>query len=151
MDPYSRKIVGWSMDRTMTKSLVCDALEMGIKRSDPDRGLLHHSDRGVQHTSGTFREMLQKHGMVCSMSRKGNCWDNAPMESFFRTLKTVLVSGIQFASRDEAKRAIYEYIEIFYNRYRLHSSLCPRGTRVQDLVIVISSLGLCPLKGRKSN
>lgn len=123
MDLYSRKIVGWSMDRTMTKGLVCDALEMGIKRRNPGRGLLHHSDRGVQYASGAFREMLRKHGIVCSMSRKGNCWDNAPMESFFRTLKTELVRGSRFRSRDEARKAIYEYIEIFYNRYRLHSSL----------------------------
>lgn len=123
MDLYSRKIVGWSMDRTMTKGLVCNALEMGIKRRKPCRGLLHHSDRGVQYASNEFRGMLQKHGMICSMSRKGDCWDNAPMESFFKTLKTELVRGSRFASRDEARRAIYEYIEIFYNRYRLHSSL----------------------------
>lgn len=123
MDLYSRKIVGWSMDRTMTKGLVCNALEMGIKRRNPGRGLLHHSDRGVQYASNEFRRMLQKHGMICSMSRKGDCWDNAPMESFFKTLKTELVRGSRFRTRDEARRFIYEYIEIFYNRYRLHSSL----------------------------
>ena len=123
MDLYPRKIVGWSMDRTMTRKLVCDALEMGIKRSNPGKGLLHHSDRGVQYASKDFRKMLEKHGMICSMSRKGDCWDNAPMESFFHTLKTELVNYSRFKTREEAKRAIYEYIEIFYNRKRLHSSL----------------------------
>lgn len=123
MDLYSRKIVGWSMDRTMTRRLVCNALEMGIKRRNPCRNLVHHSDRGVQYASNEFRKMLEKHGMICSMSRRGDCWDNAPMESFFHTLKTELVRGSRFVSREDAKRAIYEYIEIFYNRYRLHSSL----------------------------
>ena len=123
MDLYQRKIVGWSMDRSMTRRLVCDALEMGIKRSNPGKGLLHHSDRGVQYASKDFRKMLEKHGMICSMSRKGDCWDNAPMESFFHTLKTELVNYSRFKTREEAKRAIYEYIEIFYNRKRLHSSL----------------------------
>jgi len=123
MDLYPRKIVGWSMDRSMTRRLVCNALEMGIKRSNPGKGLLHHSDRGVQYASKDFRKMLEKHGMICSMSRKGDCWDNAPMESFFHTLKTELVNYSRFKTREEAKRAIYEYIEIFYNRKRLHSSL----------------------------
>lgn len=123
MDLYQRKIVGWSMDRSMTRRLVCNALEMGIKRSNPGKGLLHHSDRGVQYASKDFRKMLEKHGMICSMSRKGDCWDNAPMESFFHTLKTELVNYSRFKTREEAKRAIYEYIEIFYNRKRLHSSL----------------------------
>jgi len=123
MDLYQRKIVGWSMDRTMTRKLVCDSLEMGIKRSNPGKGLLHHSDRGVQYASKDFRKMLEKHGMICSMSRKGDCWDNAPMESFFHTLKTELVNYSRFKTREEAKRAIYEYIKIFYNRKRLHSSM----------------------------
>jgi len=107
----------------MTKGLVCNALEMCIKRRDPGSGLLHYSDRGVQYASNDFREMLQKHGMICSMSRKSDSWDNAQMESFFMTLKTELVRGSRFASRDEARRAIYEYIEIFYKRYRLHSCM----------------------------
>jgi len=139
MDLYGRKIVGWSMDRTMTRKLVCDALEMGIKRRNPGRGLLHHSDRGVQYASKDFRKMLEKNGMICSMSRKGDCWDNAPMESFFHTLKTELVNYRRFRTREEAKRAIYEYIEIFYNRKRLHSSLgymTPEEFETQTLSLV---------------
>jgi len=139
MDLYSRKIAGWSMDRTMTRKLVCDALEMGIKRRNPGKGLLHHSDRGVQYSSKDFRKMLEKNGMTCSMSRKGNCWDNAPMESFFHTLKMELVNYRRFRTREEAKRAIYEYIEIFYNRKRLHSSLgymTPEEFETQTLYLV---------------
>jgi len=139
MDLYSRKIIGWSMDRTMTRKLVCDALEMGIKRRNSGRGLLHHSDRGVQYASKDFRKMLEKNGMICSMSRKGDCWDNAPMESFFHTLKTELVNYCRFKTREQARRAIFEYIEIFYNRKRLHSSLgymSPEEFETQTLSLV---------------
>jgi len=139
MDLYPRKIVGWSMDRSMTRRLVCNALEMGIKRSNPGKGLLHQSDRGVQYASKDFRKMLEKHGMICSMSRKGDCWDNAPMESFFHTLKTELVNYSRFRTREQARRAIFEYIEIFYNRKRLHSSLgylSPEEFETQTLSLV---------------
>lgn len=139
MDLYSRKIVGWSMDRTMTRKLTIDALEMAVKRRDPQGGLLHHSDRGTQYASDEFRDILGRYGMTCSMSRKGNCWDNAPMESFFHSLKTELIYRCRFRTREQAKRAIFEYIEIFYNRKRLHSSLgylSPEEFEIQTLLCV---------------
>jgi transposase InsO family protein len=107
MDLYSRKIVGWSMDRTMTRKLTIDALEMAVKRRDPQGGLLHHSDRGThQYASDEFRDILGRYGMTCSMSRKGNCWDNALMESFFHSLRTELIYRCRFRTREQAKRAI---------------------------------------------
>ena len=139
MDLYSRKIVGWSMDRTMTRKLTIDALEMAVKRRDPQGGLLHHSDRGTQYASDEFRDILGRYGMTCSMSRKGNCWDNAPMESFFHSLKTELIYRCRLRTREQAKRAIFEYIEIFYNRKRLHSSLgylSPEEFEIQTLLCV---------------
>ncbi len=123
MDLYSRKIVGWAMSKTMTATLATTALEMAIYRRHPLKGLLHHSDRGVQYASKEYQELLKKHGMVCSMSRKGNCWDNAPMESFFSTLKAECIAGKIYLTRDQAQRAIFEYIEIYYNRKRLHSAI----------------------------
>lgn len=123
MDLCHRKIVGWSMDRTMTKELVIKALEQAIKRERPPAGLIHHSDRGSQYASHAYQELLNKNGFICSMSRKGNCYDNASEESFFSTLKNELIYLTRFKTRDEAKQAIFEYIEVFYNRIRLHSSL----------------------------
>ena len=139
MDLYSRKIIGWSMDRRITRRLAIDALEMAVKRRTPPKGLLHHSDRGSQYASDDFRKLLKKNGMICSMSRKGDCWDNAPMESFFHTLKTELIYRCRFRTKEQARRAIFEYIEIFYNRKRLHSSLgylSPEEFEVQTMLCV---------------
>lgn len=123
LDLYSRMIVGWSMDGRMTRRLVLDALGMAVGRRRPGPGLLHHSDRGSQYACGDYREALTAHGMVCSMSRKGDCWDNAPMESFFHTLKTEMIHHRDYQTRWEAKTDIFEYIEVFYNRSRRHSAL----------------------------
>lgn len=123
LDVYSRKIVGWAMDEKMTKELVCSAFKMAIVRRKPNPGLIHHSDRGSQYASCDYQELLKKNEMVPSMSRKGNCYDNAMMESFFHTLKTELIYHKVYETREEARRDIFEYIEVFYNRFRLHSAL----------------------------
>jgi putative transposase len=123
MDLCSRKIVGWSMADHMQVDLVSDALKMAIARRRPEAGLLHHSDRGVQYASDHYQHLLQSHGMDISMSHKGDCWDNAAMESFWGTLKTELVNHEHYVTRAQARQSIFEYIEVFYNRKRLHSSL----------------------------
>jgi len=125
IDLCSRKIVGWSMADHMQVELVSDALRMAIARRRPDAAgdLLHHSDRGVQYASEDYMHILQSHGMRISMSGKGDCWDNAVMESFWATLKTELVNHEHYATREQARASIFEYIEVFYNRKRLHSSL----------------------------
>ena len=123
LDVYSRKIVGWSMDSTMSRKLCMDALEMAILARRPSPGLIHHSDRGSQYASGDYQELLEEHGMMCSMSRKGDCWDNAPMESFFGTLKTESLHRYVFETHDQARQEVFEFIEIFYNRKRSHSAL----------------------------
>jgi len=123
LDLFSRQVVGWAMDEEMPQELTLAALDMALKRRRPLPGLMHHSDRGSQYAAGAYRKRLAEHGIVCSMSRKGNCWDNAPMESFFHTLKTELVHHRDYQTRDEARRDIFEFIEIFYNRQRSHSTL----------------------------
>jgi putative transposase len=123
IDLCSRMIVGWSMADHMKADLVSDAMKMAIARRSPDKGLLHHSDRGVQYTSDDYLHLLESQNMTSSMSGKGNCWDNAPIESFWSTLKTELVHHEQYATHDQARASIFEYIEVFYNRKRLHSSL----------------------------
>lgn len=122
-DLFSRKIVGWSMSERIDSRLVVDALAMAIQRELPGEDLVAHSDRGVQYASEHYQTLLRKHAITCSMSRKGNCWDNAPMESFFATLKKELVHHEQYRTRDAARQSLFEYIEIFYNRVRRHSSL----------------------------
>lgn len=122
-DLYSRKIVGWSMSDRIDSRLVVDAIQMAIQRELPGEGLIAHSDRGVQYASEHYQCLLRKHAVTCSMSRKGNCWDNAPMESFFATLKKERVHHECYATRDEARQSLFEYIEVFYNRVRRHSSL----------------------------
>lgn len=122
-DLFSRKIVGWSMDQTMGSRLVVDALSMAITRRRPGAGLLAHSDRGSQYASEHYQRVLSADGIVCSMSGVGQCWDNAPMESFFGHLKCEIASGEMFATRDQARAEIFEYLEVFYNRARLHSAL----------------------------
>jgi transposase InsO family protein len=123
MDLCSRMIVGWSMADQMRTDLVTDALQMAIARRRPGEQLIHHSDRGVQYTCDDYMHLLQSHNIQASMSGKGNCWDNAAMESFWSTLKTELVYHEQYATRDQARSSIFEYIEVFYNRKRLHSSI----------------------------
>ena len=122
-DLYSRKIVGWSMSERIDSRLVVDALEMAIQRELPGEDLAAHSDRGVQYASEHYQALLRKRRVTCSMSRKGNCWDNAPMESFFATLKNELVHHERYQTRQEARQSLFEYIETFYNRVRRHSSL----------------------------
>lgn len=123
IDLCSRRIVGWSMADHMRTDLVRDALVMAVAGRRPKAGLLHHSDRGVQYASEDYQYLLQTHKMEVSMSGKGDCWDNAAMESFWATLKNELVNHEQYATREQARASIFEYIEIFYNRRRLHSSL----------------------------
>jgi putative transposase len=123
MDLYGRAIVGFSMDDHMRKSLVIKALNQAIGRTGAREGLLIHSDRGVQYASKEYQRILKKNEFICSMSRKGNCYDNAPMESFWGKLKQEWLYGRRFKTRLEAKLAIFEYIEVFYNRQRTHSSI----------------------------
>ena len=123
LDLCSRRVVGHAMADSLHRSLVEEALVMAQRRRKPTPGLMHHSDRGSQYASSDYQELLYTAGLVCSMSRKGDCWDNAPMESFWGTLKTELVNHERYARREEARQSIFEYIEVFYNRERLHSSL----------------------------
>lgn len=122
-DLFQRKIVGWAMNSTMTRQLTLDALRQAVKRYRPPAGLIHHSDRGSQYASHEYQQALRDYQFITSMSRKGNCYDNACMESFFGTLKLELIYGNRFKTRAEARQAVFEYIEVFYNRIRLHSSL----------------------------
>ncbi len=123
LDLYSRKVVGWSMSHRMTKDLVLSALEMALLGRRPGADLMHHSDRGSQYASHAFQDLLREENITCSMSRKGNCYDNAVMESFFASLKKELVHQKDYHTRAEARQSIFEYIEVFYNQVRLHSSL----------------------------
>ncbi len=123
LDLYSRRIVGWSMSATMTAELVTDALVMAIWRRGRPRELLHHSDRGSQYTSEQCQRLMAEHGVTCSLSRSGNVWDNAAMESFFSTLKTERTAGKIYRSRDAARADVFDYIERFYNPRRRHSTL----------------------------
>ena len=122
IDLYSRKIVGWSMADNMKTSLVNDALKMAIATRGPLKGLIWHTDRGSQYASYEHKDLLEKHGIVQSMSRRGNCWDNAVAESFFHSLKTELIYREIFETRAQANQSIFEYIEVFYNRQRMHSA-----------------------------
>ena len=123
MDACSRKIVGWGMDQQMPTELTSGAFQQAVDRQNPLEGLLHHSDRGSQYASTEYRKLLEDHGVLASMSRAGNCYDNAMMESFWGTLKTECFQGVVPETRQQARQMIFEYIEMFYNRVRLHSSL----------------------------
>ena len=123
IDLCSRKVVGWSMSSRMKAQLVCDAMIMAIWQRKPKAGLIHHSDRGSQYASKVFRKLLKTHGIKGSMSRKGDCWDNAVVESFFGSLKQERVHWRHYQSRREAQQDILNYISAFYNNYRLHSTL----------------------------
>jgi len=122
-DLHTCEIVGWAMDKRMTKTLVCDALRAAFWRKKPVAGLMHHSDRGSQYCSKAYRALQASYKMQTSMSHKGDCWDNAPMESFFGTLKTECLHHYKFKTREEAKRVTFEYIEVFYNRIRRHAKI----------------------------
>ena len=121
LDLYDHSIVGWSMDSRMKTQLVTSALKHAVNRTGASKGLLVHSDRGVQYASKRYQKLLKANGFICSMSRKGNCYDNAPMESFWGKLKMEWLYGVRFKTRADAKRAVFEYIELFYNRRRIHS------------------------------
>jgi len=123
LDLFSRRVVGWAMSESLCASVAIDALTMAISRRAPAAGLVHHSDRGVQYTAQSFRELLQRHGMVCSMSGTGNCYDNAAKESFFHTLKAELCEHEHYVTRAQARASVFDFIEVFYNRQRLHSTL----------------------------
>lgn len=123
MDLYSRRIIGWSMQPTLKRQLVLAALEMALQQRQPGHGLVHHSDRGSQYASFAYQALLARHLIEPSMSRRGNCYDNAPVESFFASLKKECVQTQVYQSRYQAKLALFDYIEVFYNRQRLHSSL----------------------------
>jgi len=123
VDMWSRRIVGWAARAWITADLVKEALTKAIYRHAPGKGCIHHSDRGIQYASSSYQELLQDHGFRCSMSRKGNCYDNALVESLFKTLKTELVYHTTYHTREGARRSLFEYIESFYNHLRLHSSL----------------------------
>jgi transposase InsO family protein len=123
VDRWTRRCVGWAMSESLATSLPLAALTMALEHRRPPTGLIHHSDRGVQYASESYRQQLALAGVVPSMSRRGNCYDNALMESFWSSLKRELVHRVQFATRAQARTAIFEWIEIFYNRERLHSAI----------------------------
>lgn len=123
MELYSRRIIGWAMANQNTTALVCEALLMALDGRRAMPSLLMHTDRGIQYVANEYQALLKQHGMRCSMSRKKNCWDNAVVESFFRTLKSELDMFEPYKTRQEARSSIFEYIECFYNRSRLHSTL----------------------------
>ena len=128
LDLKSRRVVGWSMRTTLESELAQDALQMALQGRRPAPGLLHHSDRGVQYAAGDYRDLLTRHGIEMSMSRRGNCWDNAVVESFFASLEKELITDADWQSRSQARADVFEWIEVWYNRQRLHSSLgylCP--------------------------
>jgi len=123
LDLYSRRVIGWAMDHRLTVDLAERALTMALANRTPLAGLLHHSDRGSQYAATSYQQLLAARGVTASMSRKGNCWDNACIESFSGTLKRELVYHRHYATRDDATQDIFEYIEVFYNRQRRHSTL----------------------------
>jgi len=123
LDLYARRVVGWAMSHYIDSNLVTEALRMALARRRPKPGLIHHSDQGRQYAAGSYRQVLSEHGIESSMSRKGDCFDNACAESFISTLKNELIHHVQFKTREEARTAIFEYIEVFYNRQRRHQTL----------------------------
>ncbi len=123
LDLYSRRVVGWAMGKRIDQALTLRAMRMAVHACEPGAGLIHHTDRGSQYAATNYRKLLEAHGIICSMSRKGDCWDNAVAESFFATLKVELIHESLFRTRAAASAAIFEYIEAFYNRVRRHSFL----------------------------
>jgi putative transposase len=144
MDLYSRRIIGWTLDRHMREGLILEALDMAISHREGKRDTVIHSDRGVQYRGNEYQEALQQHGLQCSMSRKGNCWDNAVMESFFSRLKVELIYAENYKTVEEARAGIFEYIEIFYNRTRRHSAngyISPLERERQYRQLTVSTFG----------
>ena len=136
LDLYSRKVVGWAMSERMTATLVCDALRMALWRRKMPTGVIVHSDRGSQYCSHDYQRLIATHKLLCSMSAKGNCYDNACAESFFHSLKVELIHGERFVTRDAMKEAVFEYIEVDYNRNRRHSAngyLSPEAFEAQKV------------------
>ena len=123
VDLFSRMVVGWAMSEHIDRKLCLDALSMAVDARRPAQGLIHHSDRGSQYASSEYRRALKDHKMVCSMSRKADCWDNAVAESFWSTLKAEAIDGVDFPTRAAARQATFDFIEIFYNRQRIHSTI----------------------------
>ena len=123
LDLFSRKVIGWSMSNNNNGQLVKDALDMAVQHRQPDKGLVHHTDRGSTYAMKSYRDALRQYGMISSMNRKGDCWDNAVAESFFGNLKNELIYWHSFKTREAARAAIFDYIEVFYNRQRLHQTL----------------------------
>jgi len=123
MDLYSRRIIGWSMDNKIDKELTQNALQMALNHRQPSKIVMHHSDQGKEYTNNDYQAMLKEQNMIVSMSRKANCHDNAVVESFFKTIKVELSRKTKFKTQDQARSAIFEYIEVFYNRKRMHSTL----------------------------
>lgn len=123
LDLYSRRVIGWAMDSSLGEELVQRALTMALTNRQPTTGVLHHSDRGSQYAAREYQCRLEESGLVCSMSAKGDCWDNAPVESFFATLKKELIHQRSYGSREEARLEVFEFIEVYYNRQRRHSTL----------------------------
>ena len=123
LDLFNREVIGWSTSSRLTRQLAIDALQMAFGRRNPGKNLMHHSDQGSQYASNDYQKILKEHDVICSMSRKGNCYDNAVAESFFGRLKSVWVNHNRYLSRSEATQSIFYYIEIFYNRKRRHSSV----------------------------
>jgi putative transposase len=123
LDLFSRRVIGWSMGDSLATELVTSSLKMALDKRAPGAGLMIHSDRGIQYASAAYRRTLESHQVTASMSRRGNCYDNAVMESFYKTLKTELVNHEKYQTRQEARQSIFEYIEVFYNRQRRHSAL----------------------------
>jgi transposase InsO family protein len=123
MDIYSRKVIGWQLDKNLNSDLVERALKNALMDRRVEKGIIFHSDQGIQYASQSFRKILRDNGFIQSMSRKGNCYDNAITETFFHTLKTELINRTKYKTSEEARRSIFEYIEIFYNRRRLHSAI----------------------------
>ena len=140
LDLFSRRVVGWSMHKRLHRSLVLDALKMALRQRVPSPGLIHHSDRGSQYARVEYQALLQSTKRVCAMSRRGNCWDNAPVESFFSRLKRELVHHRRWRTRAEARAAIFEYIEVWYDRRRGHSSLGYQSPAQYEALFTPSSL-----------
>ncbi len=138
LDRPDRKIVGWSMGERNSTELIEDALKMATAQRRDTKGIILHSDQGMQYAANSYQQTLSNLGIVCSMSRKGNCWDNAPMESFFHSLKTECVRFEDYKTRSEARTSIFSYIELFYNRKRRHSAIAYQSPMAYEKAMNVS-------------
>ena len=137
LDLFSRKIIGWSMGKSNSTELVSQALSMALEQRGNVHGVILHSDRGVQYASRDYQQLMHEHGIICSMSRKGNCWDNAVMESFYHSLKTECVVFEDYRTRSQARSSLFDYIELFYNRQRRHSSLAYKSPATYESMMLV--------------